>query len=111
MDCIQTELPSINRDVSRKISKDSLLVVGINQSSSINWLKTYSNIYGISYPFIFDINGDLFDSYQVGVPYGNIPPSYIIIDTKGIIKYRIDDTFNKSKEMYEKIESLLANIP
>jgi len=111
MDCIQTELPSINRDISKKISEDSLLVVGINKSSSVSWLKTYSSMYGISYPFIFNQNGNLFNSYQVGSAYGNIPPTYIIIDTKGIVKYRTDDKFNRTNEMYEEIKSLLVNSP
>lgn len=67
----------------------------------------YSIGRGITYPFVFDEESSLFDSYQVGPQFGNTPPTYVIIDQQGIVQYRTDDRFNRYDEMKDKIEELL----
>ena len=90
-------------------SHDSVAVVGINKSASVAWLKSYSGQRAIGYPLIYDADGSLFNLYQVGETYGNTPPTFVIIDTKGIVRYRIDDTFNKAAEMAAKVRELLSS--
>jgi len=82
-------------------------VIGVNNTSSIAWLKNYRGQTAIAYPFVFDQKGDLFGLYQVGGSYGNLPPTYIIIDKSGIVKYRVDKEFNRFQEMKAVIDGLL----
>jgi peroxiredoxin len=89
------------------MSEEDVAIIGINNTSSANWLQVYAGQRAISYPFIFDGASDLFNLFEVGAAYRNVPPTYIIIDQNGIIQYRIDDTFYKIDEMKEKIEELL----
>ena len=90
-------------------SHDSVAVLGINSSASVAWLRNYGSQKAISYPLIFDENNSIFTLYEVGGSFGNNPPTFIIIDTKGAIRYRIDDTFNKTPEMSAKIRELLSS--
>jgi peroxiredoxin len=82
--------------------------MGINNSSSVSWLQDYVKQSGISYPFIFDSDSSLFSAYQVGFGFGNLPPTYIIIDQQGIVQYRIDNQYNRFQEMKDKIDELLS---
>jgi peroxiredoxin len=100
-------LPSIQWTIHAAFSPNQVSVVGVNYSSSVAWLKNYRGQKGISYPFVFDPQTDLFRLYQVGSPYGNIPPTYIIIDTAGVVKYRTDNQYNRFQEMKTTIEGLL----
>lgn len=102
-------MPSVQWQVYAAFSHDSVAVLGINKSASVAWLKSYSGQRGISYPFIYDTDGSLFNLYEVGASFGNIPPTFVIIDTKGIVRYRIDDTFNKAPEMAAKVRELLSS--
>lgn len=81
--------------------------MAVNYSSSVTWLKNYRGEKGISYSFVFDPQTDLFRLYQVGSSYGNYPPTYIIIDTAGVVRYRADNQYNRFQEMKTKIEGLL----
>ena len=56
---------------------------------------------------IFDATSKIFQSYQVGPQYGNTPPTYIIIDPKGVVRYRVDDKFNRTPEIVAAIRSVL----
>ena len=85
-----------------------MTVIGVNNTSSVSWLKNYRGQAGISYPFVFDQQSDFFRLYQVGGSYGNVPPSYIIIDKSGIVKYRVDREYNRVQEMKTVIEGLLS---
>jgi peroxiredoxin len=93
--------------VAPNFTADQLTIIGINKSSSVSWLQMYRAQKGISYPCIYDAHGDIFKQYQVGPSYGNIPPSYFIIDTTGIVRYRIDNTLNRFNEMIGTIRGLL----
>jgi len=62
---------------------------------------------GITYPFIFDEESDIFNTYQVGSQFGNTPPTFIIIDKEGIIRYRTDNEYDTIWDMKSKIEELL----
>jgi len=86
---------------------NQLTVAGINQSSSASWLSNYASQRGISFPFVFDSQGKMHQDYQVGTSYGNAPPTFVIIDQQGVVRYRIDDKFNRADEMRELIQNLL----
>ena len=90
-------------------SHDSLAVIGVNSSSSAGWLNTYSTQKAITFPFIYDQTGSLFNSYEVGATYGNIPPTFVIIDANGIVRYRIDAQYSRAAEMSAKVRELLAS--
>ena len=101
-------MPSIQWIIYAAFSPDRVAVVGVNNTSSVVWLKNYRGQTAISYPFVFDQQSDLFRLYQVGGSYGNLPPTYIIIDKNGIVKYRKDFEYNRFQEMKSVIEELLT---
>lgn len=93
--------------IAESFSRDSLSVLAVNNTSSVTWLDNYRRQRGISYSFTFDTNSALFNLYQVGASYGNYPPTYIIIDQNGIVRYRIDKEYNHFDEMKKTIQDLL----
>jgi peroxiredoxin len=101
-------LPSFQRILSAAFPVDKLTIIGINSSSSKSWLLTYRGQYGISYPLVFDDQSKLFSAYQVGPTFGNIPPSYVLIDTKGVVRFRTDDKFDQTEAISKKVSELLA---
>jgi peroxiredoxin len=94
--------------LSSAFPSSKLTIVGINSSSSGTWLRTYGGQYGISYPLVFDEQNKLFTAFQVGPTYGNIPPTYVLIDTKGIVRLRTDDRFDQAEIISTKVTELLA---
>ncbi len=84
------------------------MIAAINQSSSVNWLSNYASSKAIGYPFVYDNGGAVHKDYQVGAVYGNTPPTFIIVDQWGTIRYRIDDQFNKAAEMATFIQGLIT---
>lgn len=88
-------------------SHDDISVIAIENLSSIEWLRNYVEGRGITYPFIFDEESDIFNTYQVGSQFGNTPPTFIIIDKEGIIRYRTDNEYDTIWDMKSKIEELL----
>jgi len=56
---------------------------------------------------VYDADGSVHKLYEVGSSYGNIPPTYVIIDQQGVIRYRTDDTFNQTEAMGIFIRNLL----
>jgi len=101
-------LPSVQWLIRTQISYDSLTILAVNASSSATWLKNYASEKGISYSLVYDGKGVLYQAYEVGATYGNTPPTFIIIDRQGIIRYRIDDQFNRESEMRDTIRQWLA---
>jgi peroxiredoxin len=79
----------------------------VNNTSSVSWLKSYRAQYGITFPLIFDQQSPLFNLYQVGGSFGNTPPTYVIIDTAGVVRYRFDAKFNRFEEIKSDIQGLL----
>ena len=90
-------------------SPDSVAIIAFEDKSSIAWLENYVSSRGITYPFVYDPDATVFDLYQVGNAYGNIHPSYIIIDQEGVVRFRIDTEFDRFADMKNKIEELLAH--
>jgi len=86
---------------------DRFTVIGVNNTSSVLWLVNYSTMRGISFPFIFDDKSPIFNKYQVGGSYGNSPPTYVLIDTKGVVKFRSDNRFNLTDSLASMIRGLL----
>ena len=82
--------------------------MAINFTTTITWLKNYVAERGLSYPFILD-DGCIKTLYQVGASYGNIPPTYLIIDQQGTVRYRTDDMLNQFDNMKTKIQELLSS--
>ena len=85
------------------------MIAAVNNTASESWLNSYRGQTGISYPMIFDTTSKIFQSYQVGPQYGNTPPTYVIIDPKGVVRYRVDNTFNRTPEIIETIRRVLKD--
>ena len=83
------------------------MIAAVNNTASESWLNSYRGQIGITYPMIFDATSKIFQSYQVGPQYGNTPPTYIIIDPKGVVRYRADNKFNRTAEIVAAIRSVL----
>lgn len=86
-----------------------MTMLAVNNTSSVTWLKNYRGQYGISYPFVYDEKSELFNLYQVGGLYGNNPPTYVIIDKAGVVRFRSDNQFNRFEEIKGIIEGFLKN--
>jgi peroxiredoxin len=110
MDCIQTELPSVQWVIHASFASEQLTVAAINQTSSVSWLDDYAKFNGIFYPFVFDGQGKMHKDYEVGPGYTTDPPTYIIIDQQGIVRYRTDGkpALNKAEEMRNFIQGLIS---
>jgi peroxiredoxin len=91
--------------------RESLSVLGVNNTSSKTWLRTYRTQSGVAFPLVYDDSSALFHTYQVGAAFGNQPPTFIIVDGKGVVRYRIDNVFKHTEEIWNKIRELLSNPP
>jgi peroxiredoxin len=101
-------LPSLTWDIRYEISEDLLFVCGLNNTTTKQWLQNLRSKTGVSFPLICDSESKVFNSYQVGAQFANDPPTYIIIDKKGIVRYRTDDVTKKINEMKKIIQELIA---
>ena len=84
-------------------------MLAVNNTASVVWLKNYRVQYGISYPFVYDQKSEIFNIYQVGGSYGNDPPTYVIIDKAGVVRFRLDKQYNRFDELRSIIDSLVKN--
>jgi peroxiredoxin len=100
-------LPSLQWVVLPSFPSDILSIVGICNTATVTWLLNYRPQKGITYPMIQDASSVLFTKYRVGGIFGRKPPTYVIIDRAGVVRYRIDDQFNKFDEMIATIRTLL----
>lgn len=100
-------MPSVQWLIRAQIPKDSLTILAVNASSSSAWLQNYAGQMGIAYSLVYDVKGVLYKDYEVGTAYGNIPPTFIIIDRQGVIRYRIDDQFNRASEIRDTVRQWL----
>jgi len=75
----------------------SLKVVGFCNHTAENKdvLLDYATMQGINFPLIFDQESSIFYLYHIGVKYGTKIPNFFVIDKKGIIRYRYDNTYGK----------------
>ncbi len=89
-------------------SDPRLKVLAFFVQSDIDLLKQYAGSHGITFPIDYDQQDNYFNLFQVGAVYSNIPPTWIIVDKKGIIQYRADTAYGKAAEMKAKIVELLA---
>ena len=101
------ELPSIEGIIWNDFSPDDLAIIAFNADASISWLQNFVASRGLTYPFVFDEGGPVFNLYQIGSFFGNIPPTYIIIDQDGVVRYRTDNEYDTFDAMHEKIETLI----
>ncbi len=100
-------MPSLQRLVAPSFSPDSLSIAGICNTATPAWLLGYRTQMGVTFPLISQGAGALFAKYRVGALYGASPPSYFIIDRRGIIQFRIDDQFGRFEDMINTIRTLL----
>ena len=99
-------MPSIQWLVNVAFTPDQLTIIAVNNTSSVTWLRNYRAQTGISYLFVYDQTSNLNRLYEVGSTFGNNPPSYLIIDKGGIVRYRVDQKYNRFDEMKAMIEGL-----
>lgn len=83
-------------------------MIAFENQSSASWLKSYRASKGIAYPMVFDSTSQVFTSYRVGSGYGNIVPTCILVDKRGVVRYRTDGVFNTVNEISGTIGELLA---
>lgn len=81
--------------------------MALNSTSSESWLNAYRGQTGIQYPFLYDAGGTIHQLYQVGSQFGNIPPTYLVIDRQGIVRSRTDDMLNQTPSIIALIRTLL----
>ena len=100
-------MPSIEGIIWSSYSENDLAIIAFNSDApSISWLQNYVAGKGLTYPFVYD-DGSIFDLYQVGSAFQNIPPSYIIIDQNGVVRYRTDDELFTIGDINDMIGFLL----
>jgi alkyl hydroperoxide reductase subunit AhpC len=83
-------------------------MIAFENLSSTAWLKSYRSSKGITYPMVLDSLGQVFSPYRVGSVYGNVVPTCILVDKKGVVRYRTDGVFNTVTPLSAKITELLA---
>jgi hypothetical protein len=76
--------------------------------SSTGWVRNYRSSKGLGYPMVFDSTGRVSSLYRSGIAHGNNPPTYILIDKKGIVRFRSDGVFNKVLQISDSITVLLG---
>lgn len=87
-------MPSIEGIIWSSHSSEDLAIIALNSDApAITWLQNYVAEKGLTYPFVYD-DGSIFNLYQVGNTFQNIPPTYIIIDQNGVVHYRTDGDYN-----------------
>ena len=79
-------------------------MITFNKDASAFDLQTYKTSLGIQNPYARDPDGSLFDSYEA-----LDPPTYLILDQDGIVRYRTDgeDNFNVNA-MKQMVDELLG---
>ena len=100
-------MPSIQGLIRRAFPADSLAILAANNTSSTTWLANFKSQWAITFPFVFDSTSALFNLYQVGSSFANNPPSDILIDTLGIVRYRWNDQTGIVQEIKSRIRELL----
>jgi len=83
-------------------------MIAFETMSSTAWLKSYRPSKGISYPMAFDSTKQVSSLYRVGPAYGNVVPTLILLDKKGIVRFRTDGQFNQVVPLSNKITELIA---
>lgn len=101
-------MPSFQYVIYTKYDTTKFSLIAFENLSSTAWLKSYRPTKGITYPVVFDSTGGTFSTYKVGISFGNPPPSYLLIDKKGIVRYRTDAQYNVTGVIDTKISELLA---
>jgi hypothetical protein len=83
-------------------------MIAFENQSSTAWLKAYRPTKGITYPMAFDSTSLTSSLYRVGPAFGNVVPTLILVDKKGIVRFRTDGKFNQVVPLSDKITELLA---
>ena len=103
-------MPSVQWNIRDHLSTDSLKIVSFCNYTAGHpqVLRDYVSRQGINYPMVFDQSGEYFELYQAGSSHGTKMPVYIIIDKRGIIRYRYNGEFDKIVDISEEIEELIS---
>jgi alkyl hydroperoxide reductase subunit AhpC len=83
-------------------------MIAFETISSTAWVRSYRPSKGITYPMAFDSTKQVSALYRVGAAYGNIVPSLLLVDKKGLVRFRTDGKFNQVVPLSDKITELLA---
>jgi len=85
-------------------SRNDLEMVTFNNDASKFDLQTYKASMGIQNPYVQDTDGSIFSAYEVA-----LPPTYLILDQDGIVRYRTDEIPNFDVDaMKQKVEELIG---
>jgi hypothetical protein len=101
-------LPSFQYVIFAQKDTSKFALLASENSSSTSWLRTYRSSKGITYPMAFDSTGSAFGAFQVGASFGNAPPTYLLIDKSGIVRYRSDGVYYLAGVISAKITDLIA---
>jgi len=86
-------LPSAQTYI-RDAYPDSLVAVcSINMDATLDWILTYRQQYNLHIPLLHHA-GAAFQRYRIGGQFGAWPPAHIIIDKRGVIRWRSIGTFS-----------------
>ncbi|MBN1375377.1 MAG: redoxin domain-containing protein [Dehalococcoidia bacterium] len=96
----EAEMPLIQTAYD-KYSRDQLIVLAVNVRGDPDTVSYYVAKEKITFPVLMDSQGDIDDLYSA--PY--FPTSYFI-DTKGIIRYILEERFQTTTEIDDIISSL-----
>jgi hypothetical protein len=86
-------------------------MIAFENLASTAWLRAYRPSKGIMYPMAFDSTGQVFSPYRAGALYGNTVPCLILVDKRGIVRFRSDNQFNMVLVLSDKITELLSEPP
>lgn len=57
---------------------------------------------------VFDSTAQITSLYRSGVAYGNEQPTYVLLDKRGIVRFRSDGKFNKVMQLADSITAYIA---
>jgi hypothetical protein len=105
---MQVEIPSIQTSIVSEMDTSEFIAVGINNSTTPDWLINYSLSQQVSFPLIPN-SSSIHTAYRVGyLDFGTTQPVSIIIDPYGKIVYRKDGDLGIIPEIKTKALELIA---
>ncbi|WP_052130332.1 peroxiredoxin family protein [Ureibacillus sinduriensis] len=84
--CVK-EMPAMQKFHDEHAAKEGVVILAVNatdKESSINAVKRFAREFGISFPILLDVNGDVLLNYEVLTL-----PTSLIIDEEGIVVEQI----------------------
>ncbi|MCP4724419.1 MAG: hypothetical protein GY863_05270, partial [bacterium] len=62
-------MPSLQSSIVSELDPADVIIVGLNHTTSKEWLINYSVQKSLTFPILYDASG-IYDEYQIGFGYG-----------------------------------------